>query len=44
MCGITGIVYFEDREPSIAALQAMTETIVHRGPNDSGFWTDSHVG
>lgn len=37
MCGITGVMYFEDREPTVAMLQQMTDVIVHRGPNDSGF-------
>lgn len=44
MCGITGILYFEDREPSLSMLQQMTDVIHHRGPNDSGFWTGNRIG
>ncbi|MCR8645299.1 asparagine synthase (glutamine-hydrolyzing) [Paenibacillus sp. N1-5-1-14] len=44
MCGITGVLYFEDREPSQHMLQAMTDVIEHRGPNDSGFWTENRIG
>ncbi|WP_028547344.1 asparagine synthase (glutamine-hydrolyzing) [Paenibacillus sp. UNC451MF] len=44
MCGITGAMYFEDREPSQAMLKAMTDVIVHRGPNDVGFWTENRIG
>jgi asparagine synthase (glutamine-hydrolysing) len=44
MCGITGVLYFEDREPSIPMLKRMTDIIHHRGPNDVGFWTDNRIG
>ncbi|MCD1259810.1 asparagine synthase (glutamine-hydrolyzing) [Paenibacillus athensensis] len=44
MCGITGVMYFEDREPALPMLQQMTDVIHHRGPNDSGFWTDNRIG
>ncbi|MCY9591376.1 asparagine synthase (glutamine-hydrolyzing) [Paenibacillus chitinolyticus] len=44
MCGITGVMYFEDREPSVSMLQQMTDVIHHRGPNDSGFWTENRIG
>jgi asparagine synthase (glutamine-hydrolysing) len=44
MCGITGAMYFEDREPSQTMLKAMTDCIVHRGPNDFGFWGDNRIG
>jgi len=44
MCGIAGVMYFEDREPTVAMLEQMTDVIVHRGPNDSGFWTDNRIG
>jgi asparagine synthase (glutamine-hydrolysing) len=44
MCGITGAMYFEDREPSQAMLKAMTDVIVHRGPNDFGFWGENRIG
>lgn len=44
MCGITGVMYFEDREPSPELLKSMTDCIVHRGPDDIGFWSDNRIG
>lgn len=44
MCGITGVMYFEDREPSEALLESMAGCIVHRGPDDLGFWRDNRIG
>jgi len=40
MCGICGVYGFEDRE----LVQGMCDVIVHRGPDDEGFYTDSDVG
>ena len=34
MCGITGAVNWGDRQ----ILQKMTDTVAHRGPDDSGLW------
>jgi asparagine synthase (glutamine-hydrolysing) len=39
MCGIAGFVGAGDRE----ILARMTGTLVHRGPDDSGFWDDGTV-
>lgn len=44
MCGIAGLLTFDGREPALAELKAMTDVIEHRGPNDSGFWTDAGIG
>jgi asparagine synthase (glutamine-hydrolysing) len=44
MCGITGIYYNEEREPERAALERMADVIRHRGPDDSGFWSEPHIG
>jgi asparagine synthase (glutamine-hydrolysing) len=44
MCGIAGVMYFDDREPNAAMLKNMTDLITHRGPNDSGIWIDRHIG
>src|SRR5262245_252742 len=45
MCGITGIVYHDHhRSPSRADLQRMCRTLVHRGPDDAGFFVDGNVG
>jgi asparagine synthase (glutamine-hydrolysing) len=39
MCGICGIVGAEEKE----VLRKMSETIVHRGPDDHGFYFDESV-
>jgi asparagine synthase (glutamine-hydrolysing) len=45
MCGISGILNLDHREPvSVAALKAMNNNIVHRGPDDAGFFVSGHIG
>lgn len=44
MCGIAGIMYRDGRTPSESELKRMTDIIVHRGPNDAGFYTDPGIG
>ncbi|MEB3100491.1 asparagine synthase (glutamine-hydrolyzing) [Ferviditalea candida] len=44
MCGIAGIVRFDNQEPAYETLKRMTDVSVHRGPDDSGFWSESGVG
>ncbi len=44
MCGITGIMYYEQREPSHDSLKRMTDSIAHRGPDDTGFWSEPSIG
>jgi asparagine synthase (glutamine-hydrolysing) len=39
MCGITGFVDF-NRHSTESALQAMTDILHHRGPDDSGYYID----
>ena len=39
MCGICGFYGFEDRQ----LLRKMTDTLIHRGPDDSGYYTDRNV-
>jgi asparagine synthase (glutamine-hydrolysing) len=43
MCGIAGFIgtAVEDRQQ---ILRRMTETLVHRGPDDAGYWFDDRVG
>src|SRR5918999_4755810 len=42
MCGICGIVGFSDAfDASERTVVAMSDTIAHRGPDDSGAWTDA---
>jgi asparagine synthase (glutamine-hydrolysing) len=47
MCGITGF-WNPQRDDDTAALQnivlGMTDTIIHRGPDDSGAWVDAAAG
>jgi len=42
MCGITGFISEEslDKAYSVNILKNMTETLHHRGPNDTGFWCE----
>jgi asparagine synthase (glutamine-hydrolysing) len=46
MCGFTGFLadsHF-DRARLASASRAMADTILHRGPDDSGVWTDAQAG
>lgn len=43
MCGIVGIISHKDRPP-LDLLKHMTQSISHRGPDDSGFFVDEGVG
>ena len=45
MCGISGVVYHDRRrlvDPE--ELRRMCNTLVHRGPDDEGFFVDGNVG
>src|SRR4051794_36174020 len=44
MCGIAGILRFDGEEVTPSALRAMTDALVHRGPDDEGFYHRSGVG
>ncbi len=45
MCGLTGYCNFtQGVEPDRELLARMAESLVHRGPDSSGFFVDSHVG
>ncbi|MDP5275649.1 asparagine synthase (glutamine-hydrolyzing) [Chengkuizengella axinellae] len=44
MCGIAGLLYFDDREPSHDMLNKMANVMIHRGPDDCGYWSDNAVG
>jgi len=41
MCGIAGYLTIEPAPENRAALERMTETIRHRGPDDSGYYQDA---
>jgi asparagine synthase (glutamine-hydrolysing) len=45
MCGIAGVIYFDQKrfvEPAI--LKSMSDIIVHRGPDDEGFYVHENIG
>ncbi len=45
MCGICGVVNFERQDwVQRSALAAMNERIVHRGPDDDGYYLSENVG
>lgn len=45
MCGICGVLFFEaGLAPSRPALEAMNRTLVHRGPDDEGYYISGPVG
>ncbi len=46
MCGIVGVFSPAGvhREQMLANLRAMTDAIVHRGPDDDGQWCDAELG
>ena len=44
MCGITGILTRHFDDTSIRSVQRMTNTLRHRGPDDSGIWLDRERG
>ncbi|QYO66719.1 asparagine synthase (glutamine-hydrolyzing) [Leptolyngbya sp. 7M] len=44
MCGIVGIVNNKGREVEQSVLERMNRAIVHRGPDDDGFYLKGNVG
>lgn len=44
MCGIAGILSFDGRPVAPGELRAMTDALVHRGPDDEGFYLGRGVG
>ena len=43
MCGIAGIINFKSEPIDPRPIKNMTESILHRGPDDSGFFNDDNV-
>ena len=43
MCGIAGIYHFDGTPASPVTLKAMTDALVHRGPDGEGQFTDGPV-
>ncbi|PZT87933.1 MAG: asparagine synthetase B, partial [Citromicrobium sp.] len=45
MCGIAGVFHFESIKPvDPKRVTAMTDAMIHRGPDGSGVWTAPGVG
>lgn len=45
MCGITGKLYFDyHHKVKTEGLKKMTDSIIHRGPDDEGHFIDNNVG
>jgi len=44
MCGITGFVYGNGRMADRAILEGMNGCIIHRGPDEDGFYLNENVG
>ena len=45
MCGIVGIIYDDkDRPVDEGVLEAMNRHLLHRGPDDEGYYFSSGVG
>jgi len=45
MCGITGILHFENQRPvDKTVLKQMTDIIQHRGPDGEGFFVEKNIG
>jgi asparagine synthase (glutamine-hydrolysing) len=45
MCGICGVFEFENgREVPAELIRRMTDTIIHRGPDDQGIFVGPHIG
>ena len=43
MCGIAGIINFKSQPLDSRPIKKMTESIFHRGPDDSGYFKDDNV-
>lgn len=44
MCGISGVLWNQEQIPPASLLRAMTDVITHRGPDDSGYWSEPQIG
>jgi asparagine synthase (glutamine-hydrolysing) len=44
MCGIAGQVNVEAGQIDVAFIEGMLLALMHRGPDDSGIYTDAHAG
>lgn len=44
MCGICGISYSDNQTPGRGLLEEMTNAILHRGPDNDGFYLNAGIG
>lgn len=44
MCGIAGVLRFDDNPVSVETVTAMTRVLAHRGPDDEGVYVNGPVG
>ncbi len=44
MCGIVGITNANSRRVDLEILQKMNDAIIHRGPDDDGFYVNENIG
>ncbi len=44
MCGICGVLHFDGQSPSVDVLQAMTDALRHRGPDDGHTYINEAIG
>ena len=44
MCGIAGIINFNDEVIDPLKLKGMTDSISHRGPDGEGQWIEDNIG
>ena len=44
MCGICGIILKDGKKVSLNKLKSMADTMVHRGPDDSGYFLQDNMG
>ncbi len=43
MCGIAGVVRWDGQSPRLEDVQAMCDVMIHRGPDDEGFYYDGQA-
>ena len=45
MCGIAGKLYFDiERKVELSLIKAMCSSLIHRGPDDEGYFVDNNYG
>ena len=44
MCGITGLIHLDNSPVSRPVVKGMTDSLIHRGPDDEGLWVEKNVG